>query len=149
VKERDDVRTLIQSVLDQTKAVIYIKDPDGIYRFANAQFGNIFNLTLDQIIGHTDYEILTKPIADEFRKNDVHVLSSGTPLEAEEKAVHHDGREHIYISHKFPIRDSTGQLYGVCGISTDVTELRALEHQLTRAKRMEAMGLLAGGIAHD
>ncbi|MDB6130796.1 MAG: hypothetical protein JWM04_1903 [Verrucomicrobiales bacterium] len=49
----------------------------------------------------------------------------------------------------FPIRDQTGQVYRVVGIAEDVTELRQMETQFLQAQKMEAIGTLAGGIAHD
>lgn len=149
LKERDDAKTLIQSVLDQTRAVIYIKDLNGVYLFINGQYCRIFNKQLNEILGRSDAQIFPKELADEFRRNDLHVQKTNSHWEFEETAIQADGKPHKYLSLKFPIRDSEGILYGVCGISTDVTQYRSLEQQLNRAKRMEAMGILAGGVAHD
>ena len=149
LKERDDAKTLIQNILDQTKAVIYIKDVEGKFIFINAQFCRIFEKSPEDILGKKDHDLFPKEIADEYRKNDLHVQNTHSHIESEETAVHADEKTHTYLSLKFPIRDSTGSLYGVCGISTDVSQHRELEQQLSTAKRMEAVGLLAGGIAHD
>ena len=148
-KERDDAKTLIHSVLDKTQAVVYIKDPDGKFIFANGQFCRIFGKELDQVLGKGDYDLFPEGIADSFRKNDLHVQLTRSHSENEEIAVHSDGTQHTYLSLKFPLDDSTGKFMGVCGISTDITQYRLLERELSTAKRMEAVGLLAGGTAHD
>ncbi|MBI4748247.1 MAG: PAS domain S-box protein [Acidobacteria bacterium] len=49
----------------------------------------------------------------------------------------------------FPIQDSTGQVYRIAGIAEDITEHRQIEAQLRQSQKMEAIGQLAGGVAHD
>jgi two-component system, cell cycle sensor histidine kinase and response regulator CckA len=149
LKERDDAKTLIQRVLDQTKAVIYIKDLEGRFIFVNGQFSRVFGLPPDGVLGKADHDLFPAEHADGFRKNDLHVQSTRSHLEIEETAVHCDGSAHTYLSLKFPLDDSAGKLVGVCGISTDVTQYRMLERELSTAKRFELVGLLAGGVAHN
>jgi PAS domain S-box-containing protein len=120
---------LLQDVADNTTAVIYVKYADGRYLLINRRFEQIFNLTADQIVGHTDHEIFPKDIAEAFRANDVGVLERNTTVEYEEYAPHSDGL-HAYISIKFPLCDHTGTPYATCGISTDITERKRIEHRL-------------------
>ena len=120
---------LLQNVADNTTAVIYVKYADGRYLLINRRFEQIFNLTADQIVGHTDHEIFPKDIAEAFRANDVGVLERNTTVEYEEYAPHSDGL-HAYISIKFPLCDHTGKPYATCGISTDITERKRIEHRL-------------------
>jgi len=116
-------------VADNTTAVIYVKYADGRYLLTNRRFEQIFNLTADQIVGHTDHEIFPREIADAFRANDVDVLKQNHTVEYEEEAPHSDG-PHTYISIKFPLCDSTGTPYATCGISTDITERKRIEQAL-------------------
>ena len=69
---------LLQDVLNNTTAVIYVKYTDGRYLLTNRRFEQLFHLTTDQIVGHTDHEIFPKDIADAFRANDVAVLERNT-----------------------------------------------------------------------
>jgi PAS domain S-box-containing protein len=137
---------LLQDVINNTTAVIYVKYSDGRYLLINRRFEQLFHLTMDQIAGRTDHEIFPKDIADAFRANDVTVLERNTAVEYEEYAPHSDGL-HTYISIKFPLCDHTGKPYATCGISTDITErkrfedtLRAHEQQLRLALTSAEVG---------
>jgi PAS domain S-box-containing protein len=138
----------LQMIMDHTPAIIYAKDLLGRYLFINQKFKTFFNLTTEEIIGKTDYEIFPAEIAAEFCANDKLVLYSGKALEAEETAPYNDEIRH-YLSVKFPIVDDSGDAYAICGISTDITEHKKQEEQLRRSQKMEAIGQLTGGIAHD
>jgi PAS domain S-box-containing protein len=120
---------LLQDIVNNTTAVIYAKYSDGRYLLTNRRFEQLFHLTTDQILGHTDHEIFPKDIADAFRANDVTVLERNTVMEYEEYAPHSDGL-HTYISIKFPLCDHTGKPYATCGISTDITERKRAEQAL-------------------
>ncbi|MBW1765009.1 MAG: PAS domain S-box protein [Deltaproteobacteria bacterium] len=133
----------LQSIIDNTTAVIYLKDRDGKYILINSQFETLFHITKDQVIDKTDYDIYPREISDALRENDLRVLEVDGPLEFEEIVPHDDGI-HIYISIKFPLRDSSGFSYGVCGISSDITarkqteeHIRALTQQLIQAQEIE------------
>jgi PAS domain S-box-containing protein len=116
-------------VADNTTAVIYVKDADGRFLFTNRRFEQLFHLTIEQIVGHTNHEIFPREIADAFRANDLQVLERNCMIEYEEQAPHEDGL-HTYLSIKFPLRDHTGRPYATCGISTDITERKRIEHTL-------------------
>jgi len=120
---------LLKDVVNNTTAVIYVKDANGLYLLTNRRFEQLFNLKTYQIVGHTDHEIFPKDIADAFRANDVAVLERNTTIEFEEYAPHPDGL-HAYLSIKFPLCDHTGKPYATCGISTDITERKRVEDEL-------------------
>ena len=120
---------LLSAVVNNTTAVIYVKYTDGRYLLINRRFEQLFHLTTDQIVGHTDHEIFPKDIADAFRANDVTVLEQNRAMEYEEYAPHSDGL-HAYISIKFPLYDDTAKPYAICGISTDITERKRAEQAL-------------------
>ena len=136
---------LLQDVIDNTIAVIYVKYADGRYLLTNRRFEQLFNLTTEQIVGHTDHEIFPKDIADAFRANDVAVLERNTTVECEEYAPHPDGL-HAYISMKFPLCDHTGKPYATCGISTDITERKRAEDELRANESRVRLALLAAPV---
>jgi PAS domain S-box-containing protein len=124
---------LLQTVADNTTAIIYVKDIDGRFLFINRSFEQLFHLTTQQIIGHTNYEIFPREIADAFRANDLQVLERNRTVEYEELAPHEDGL-HTYLSIKFPLCDHTGKPYATCGISTDITERKQTEEAFRQSE---------------
>ena len=136
---------LLQDVINNTTAVIYVKYADGRYLLTNRRFEQLFHLTTDQVVGHTDHEIFPKDIADAFRANDVTVLERNTVVEYEEYAPHSDGL-HAYISIKFPLCDHTGKPYATCGISTDITERKRVEDALRADVARRRLGTTAAPV---
>lgn len=135
VKERTEQIELInkrlQSVIDNSNVVIYIKDTEGKYITINKEYESLFNITKEKITGKTDHDIFPKDMADKFRENDRKVLEAERLIQFDEIAPHQDG-PHSYVSIKFPLFDLEGAIYAVCGISTDITERKEIEEECKR-----------------
>ena len=125
----------LQSILDNSTAVVQVKDLSGRYVRINRRFEEIFGLDRSQIIGKTDHDLFPKEIADRFRANDVEVAETGRPLEFEEIAPHQDG-PHDYISIKFPLFDDAGVVYATAGNFTDITDRKRAERRLRDSEQL-------------
>ena len=75
--------------------------------------------------------------------------ASGEPYDQTYRVVRPDGTERWVHDRGFPVRDEHGKIVRIAGLAEDITEQRKLEAQFLRAQRMESIGTLAGGIAHD
>jgi PAS domain S-box-containing protein len=73
----------------------------------------------------------------------------GEPYDQVYRVVRPDGAERWVHDRGFPVRDEHGQVVRIAGLAEDITEQRKLEAQFLRSQRMESIGTLAGGIAHD
>ncbi|MEG4026145.1 PAS domain-containing protein [Microcoleus sp. S13C4] len=124
---------LLQAILDNSTAVIYIKDVDGKYLLTNRHFDNLFDIAKEQITGKTDSDIFPEDKAAALRENDLKVLESSSPLTLEEIIPQDDG-PHTYISLKFPLCNSEGKAFAVGTISTDVSDRKQAELTLEKAK---------------
>jgi PAS domain S-box-containing protein len=129
IQEHRQTEIQLQAILDNTQAVIYLKDKQGRYLLINRRYEQLFNLDPEEVKGKTDRDIFPKEIADAFQANDRQVLETQKPLEWEEIAPQEDGL-HTYFSIKFPLIDASGSVYGMCGISTDITERKQAEQKL-------------------
>jgi PAS domain S-box-containing protein len=124
---------LLQAILDNSTAMIYIKDVDGKYLLTNRHFQKIFHISQEQIVGKTDSDFLPTDKVEALRDNHLKVLQSCSPLTIEETIPQDDG-DRTYISLKFPLCNSEGIAYGVGTISTDVSDRKQTELTLKKAK---------------
>ena len=127
-------RTVLQSVLDNSPALIYMKDEAGRYLFVNRPWTQLFRRPLEDVRGRTDFELFPEESARQFVANDRRVMESGQALEFEEQSLLDDGL-HSYHSVKAALRRADGALDGLCGISTDITERKAREESLRQVNR--------------
>jgi len=125
---------MLRDIIDNSTAVIYVKDLEGRYLLINRRFSELFHFTQEGIRGKTDYDLFPKEAADAFRMMDQRVAASGNALTAEEIAPHEDG-PHTYISVKCPLWDNSSRPYAVFGISTDITERRRMEDALRASEQ--------------
>ena len=135
ITERKAVERELQSILDNSTAVVQVKDLSGRYLRINRRFEEIFGLDRSQILGKTDHELFPSDIADRFRANDVEVMRTGRPLQFEETAPHQDGL-HNYISIKFPLEGDDGVVYATAGIFTDITMRKHAEEKLRESEQL-------------
>ena len=130
---------LIQTILDNSPAVVFAKDLNFRYLLLNRCFEESFGIPRENILGHTDYDFFPKKDADAYRAVDERVLAADRPLTEEDVAQLPDG-PHIYLSVKAPLRDESGQAFGLVGIATDITERKRSEQRLQ--EHLERMSLL-------
>lgn len=123
----------LKAILDNSTAVIYLKDREGRYLIINRRYEELFHLKQDDIVGKSDYDFFPDDVAALFRTNDLRVISEKKPVEFEEEVPHDDGNHH-YISIKFPIFDTAGEVSAIWGISTDITERKLAEGELINSE---------------
>lgn len=124
-----ETKDQIQSILDNSPSIIFIKDTEGKYILVNKQFEKLFNTSSDFLKGKTDFDVFEKEFARKFGENDEQVVISNEPINFEEDLIYND-ETYYYLTVKFPLKNSEDNVYGVCGIATDVTESRKLQEEL-------------------
>lgn len=124
-------QALLKDILNHSPAVIYIKDLAGKYLLVNSRYEELFNVTTSFMVGKTDGDIFDSALADELRANDEDVINGGLPVIMEEMVPDERGPRHYY-SLKFPLFDSERKMYALCGISTDVTDQKESERELSK-----------------
>jgi len=127
----------LQDIIDNTTAVVFVKDLQLHYLLVNREFERRHQVQRDQFRGKTDFDIHPHEVAEEIRANDRRVIGASAPLQFEEAVPSVEG-ERYYVIVKFLLHDRTGKPYAVCGIATDITESkRAEEMQAALARERE------------
>src|SRR6516162_8153779 len=128
----------LQAIVDNTTAVIFVKDLELRYMLVNREYERRHGVLRDQIRGKTDFDIFPRDVAETLRANDRQVIEAGTPIQFEETVPVVEGERH-YVVVKFLLRDRTTKPYAVCGIATDITELKRAEELRARRARQAAL----------
>jgi len=130
-QERARLRQLLQTI----PALIWMKDPEGVYLFCNARFERFFGTEEAMIIGRTDYDFFDRELAEFFRGYDRRAIAAGRPSTNEEWITYaDDGHRELLETIKTPVYDGAGQLMGVLGVAWDITEKKRIEGELRQER---------------
>ncbi|MCK9397818.1 MAG: PAS domain-containing protein [Methylobacter sp.] len=120
----------LAAILDSVEAFIYIKDCNYQYRYANQPLRQLFGKAAEDIIGKSDDDFFDQATAAKLRENDRCVIEQGECTASEEIGIDKNNAAYAYLTVKQPLRREDGGIYGLCGISTDITERRQMEEKL-------------------
>ena len=125
-------RQLLETILENSAANIYAKRKDGRYIYLNHEMEVTCHVTREQAIGRTDLELFPREMAEQNRTNDLAAMMTGKLTEVEERVMGPSG-ERLFLAKKVPLISPNGKVEGMCGISTDITDLRRTELALREA----------------
>ena len=146
-KERELAR--LYSLLEQTDIEVLVTDVNGAIEYVNPAFERVTGYSADEARGQTP-RILKSGRHDEvFYKNLWDTITSGRPWHGRFYNKRKDGTFYHEETHLIPLTDSKGQITNFAAIKQDVTREVMLEEQLNQTAKLEAIGKLAGNIAHD
>ncbi|HQU85485.1 MAG TPA: PAS domain S-box protein, partial [Pyrinomonadaceae bacterium] len=148
--EYNEAQQFLRKVIDTVPNMIYVKDPQGRYTLANASLARLFGVRPHDLIGKTvDGFVKNQEELERFVADDMQVIESWEEKTIfEEKFTDSNGDIHWLQTVKRPLFGDSGVEF-ILGISTDLTERKILESQLRHAQKLESIGQLAAGIAHE
>lgn len=136
----------LNTILDNVDAFIFLKDLDGNYLFANRAVRELWNQDIEDIVGFGDEKFFDAESAAQIRAHDARVLQQGEVIRETEHLNVPEGTARFYQVTKLPLRDEHGDIYALCGISVDITELKQTEQALLDS---EQRFRVAGKAAYD
>jgi PAS domain S-box-containing protein len=135
------------SLLDRARDAIFVRDLDQRIQYWNKSAERLYGWTAAEAIGRSAEELLYRETGA-YREASATVLNTGE-WTGELEQVSRDGSRVVIEGRWTLIRDSADKPTSILTINTDITEHKKLEQQFLRAQRLESIGTLAGGIAHD
>jgi len=128
-----DTEASYESLVESLPVNILRKDPDGRFVFANRRYCETNDVTLDEILGKTDFDLFPRELAEKYRRDDEQVVRHGEVIEAVEQHRTSQGQT-IYVHVlKSPVRDANGEIAGVQVAFWDVTDREKAEEELRRS----------------
>ncbi|PKN12640.1 MAG: hypothetical protein CVU69_06300 [Deltaproteobacteria bacterium HGW-Deltaproteobacteria-4] len=146
-KLTEDGLWTMSGAIEQNPSAILITDAKGIVRYANRKYCDLTSFDLDHVIGY-DLTAVTS-VMPELGELLVAAVTSGRENQGEFLGRKGADDEYCAVARTSPIINSKGEISHFCLTMEDVTERKRLENQLRHSQKMEAVGTLAGGVAHD
>ncbi|HSL06283.1 MAG TPA: PAS domain S-box protein, partial [Nitrospiraceae bacterium] len=141
---------LLNNILENIPSYVFATDRQHRYILLSDDLARFYGKPKEEILGKTHHHVFPKNVADGIQETNEQIMTSGIPQQLEEVVESPvGGILRVLSTNKSPLRDEKGQIYGISGIATDITEHKRLETQFRQAQKMDAVGRLAGGVAHD
>ena len=141
-------RELLQTILDVIPDFVSLQDSQFVYKSVNKAFCKIIGKSKDKIIGKTNFDLFTQKQAETYQQEDLEIFKMSKPLIKESKLVGHKETKWIHIV-KIPVLEADGKVGGILCSGRDITELKQVQELLSQSQKMEAVGQLTAGIAHE
>ncbi len=150
LEELRESEEFLKNIVDNIPAMVFVKEAvDLNYVALNKAGEELLGYSRAELLGKNDRDLFPKEQATFFTQKDREVLAQGQMLEIPEELVKTRQGDRILRTKKIPLFDSQGKASYLLGIAEDITERKRLEEQLLQSQKMEAVGHLAGGVAHD
>ncbi len=139
---------VFRTILDVTPDIVCLQDRESRYQAVSKAFCRFFGKDEKEILGRTDFDLFRFEVAQANREEDLKVILERRPLQFEKrvKGINESRWFHVV---KTPVLDENGEAIGVLCNERDITEFKQLQQRIAESQKLESLGQLAAGIAHE
>lgn len=149
-RKREEVeRVRLTTAIEQAAESILVTDTNGIILYVNPAFLELNGYSRDAIIGSNASSMYGENIDEKSIQDMLDVAYQGKVWKGRSTHRKNDGTEYQAETTISPVKDASGNVMNVVYVFRDVSKEAAMESQLRQAQKMEAIGELASGIAHE
>ena len=149
LKELASQNRFLVALLASIPSPVYYKDIQGRYLGCNLAFEELVGVSQQELRGRTAHQVWPERLADYYEARDRELFQSGGTQQYEYQIEDRRGQVRDMVFFKSTFIGGDDRIAGLVGVIMDITERKKLEEQLFHAQKMEAVGQLAGGVAHD
>jgi len=136
-------------VVEQSPASILITDTHGKIEFVNRKLLELTGYSKGELLGHSPNILRSGHTSEATYRQIWNLLGKGKPWFGVFKNLRKDGSHYWASTSLLPLLDEDGQITNYIGVGEDITEKRRVDDQIAQVQKMEAVGILAGSVAHD
>lgn len=114
---------LLDAIINNTSAAIFVKDVFGKYILVNKRFANDFDIDAAAVIGKNAYDLFPKEIADQLTNDESGIIQTKQGVTSE-VSIPSNGYQKTMLTNKFPLLDEHQQVFAICCVATDFTEMK-------------------------
>ena len=145
----EQTKTLLSSIVSSSEDAIISRDLKGRILTWNAGAERMFGYSAREMIGGSPASLIPEGRVDDFDGVPGDRSAGHSVVHFETERLHKDGHPIALSVSVSPLTDDSGQLLGDAIIARDITERKALTERLLHSQKLESLGTLAGGVAHD
>jgi len=147
-KTLKEQRQLLRTILDSTPDFVSLQDLQSVYQAVNRSFCAIVGKREEDIIGKTDIDLFFEDTAVKNRRENLEIIKTGKHIKNQEEMPTSEGKKWFHAV-KTPVHDPNGNVIGILWSGRDITDLKEIQTRLVLFHKMESIGQLAAGVAHE
>ncbi len=133
IARREAAEEELRAIIDNVPAAIFLRDLDGRFIIVNSEYESIYRVTDDSVRDRTLFDVFEHDFAETFAVHDREVIGTKQVVERELTLIP-AGADRTYLALKFPVLNPQGNVIAVGGVEYDITDRKALEETMARAR---------------
>lgn len=147
-RDLQNQQEILRTIFDVAPDMLSLQDPSLRYRAVNKAFRQFFEIEESDVVGRSEIDVLPSEVASREHEENMELLHKGQPVAVERKFNGAAGERWFHLV-KRPVQSSSGEVIGLLFSARDITEFKTLQERMVQSQKLESLGQLAAGVAHE